>query len=692
METAEIKADSTDNGDGGTIIVWSDLYTTTRGSYYARGGANGGNGGFVETSSAGVLDFVGSFVNTSAAYGTSGVWLLDPATITVDAAMAGTINVAVSNVSLVADDSITFAADINMVNAGVGLSAEASTITMNNQSITTNGGHVTFTATGDGGSGNNRGQIDINNGEITTGGGNIAFTATGDGGNGANRGQIKINNSEFTTGGGGISFTATGNGGSGNNRGGMSLNTTDILTSGGSVSLVATYSGGSGNNRGEVSINNSDVDATGGGSGGSFVLTENGATWTGTDSQLADLFGNSNTFETTANGGSITISGRIIGGNNNCFAAGGTSCLVSGGPAIIYITITANSDSKFYGELDPVLTYDLSGGSLQTGDAVLLSRDAGENVGTYWIDYALTNTSGTTYEITYNGAFFEIIPADLVISANNVTKTYGDWHFFNGTEFTADGLKFSDTVNSVNLGSLGQLPITPVGDYTIFAGGATGSGLSNYNITYNTGTLQITPASLTITAWDAEKDYGNTHVFGSDYTVSGLKNFDRVFSVSLDSDGAPAPALPGDYDITASNASGFGLRNYDITYVNGVLTVNPPTNSGPVVKFDSLGRPVLSFANNTLVLDSAFEPFETRVMTTDVNMSTRGPGPAPMTVAQLAAIETAAGGEDGDMDAIAEQLAGIETAAGGDDDETGMVDPDIQCANVFLEGGSCEIE
>ena len=55
-----------------------------------------------------------------------------------------------------------------------------------------------------------------------------------------------------------------------------------------------------------------------------------------------------------------------------------------------------------------------------------------------------------------------------------------------------------------------------------------------------------------------------------------LANGDSVDSVSLASDGAAATAsvAGGPYAITASAATGTGLANYDITYVDGSLTVD----------------------------------------------------------------------------------------------------------------------
>ena len=81
--TAEIRADGTANGDGGKVILWSDEYTGFFGEVTALGGAKGGNGGFVETSSKNNLQAFGA-VNASASKGSAGMWLMDPGNITID--------------------------------------------------------------------------------------------------------------------------------------------------------------------------------------------------------------------------------------------------------------------------------------------------------------------------------------------------------------------------------------------------------------------------------------------------------------------------------------------------------------------------------------------------------------------------------------------------------------------------------
>ena len=77
-----IKADAVNGGDGGKVIVWADNTTRAYGSISARGGVNGGNGGFVETSGKNYLDFQG-IADLRAPHGSVGTLLLDPSNITI---------------------------------------------------------------------------------------------------------------------------------------------------------------------------------------------------------------------------------------------------------------------------------------------------------------------------------------------------------------------------------------------------------------------------------------------------------------------------------------------------------------------------------------------------------------------------------------------------------------------------------
>lgn len=83
---AVLNASAIHSGDGGVISVWSDANTEAHGNFYAQGGSTGGHGGLIETSSHAYLDVNNSHVDTSAAKGQSGIWLLDPADLTISSA------------------------------------------------------------------------------------------------------------------------------------------------------------------------------------------------------------------------------------------------------------------------------------------------------------------------------------------------------------------------------------------------------------------------------------------------------------------------------------------------------------------------------------------------------------------------------------------------------------------------------
>ena len=126
------------------------------------------------------------------------------------------------------------------------------------------------------------------------------------------------------------------------------------------------------------------------------------------------------------------------------------------------------------------------------------------------------------------------------------------------------------------------------GPYAIVASGATGSGLSNYTITYDnapTG-LTVTPAALTLTASDQSKLINTTLTFnGTEYTASGLHNGETVGTVGLTSSGAVSTAGNGNYaiNITPNLYSGgtFNGANYNVTLVAGNLDVTGTLPSPP---------------------------------------------------------------------------------------------------------------
>ncbi|HEY9063422.1 MAG TPA: MBG domain-containing protein, partial [Burkholderiaceae bacterium] len=188
-----------------------------------------------------------------------------------------------------------------------------------------------------------------------------------------------------------------------------------------------------------------------------------------------------------------------------------------------------------------------------------------------------TVTASSGYALAYNGSgTIAVAPKPLTVQAGDASHVYGDRLTFAGSEFSSSGLVNGDAVSSVTLASSGAAGTASVGRYAITPSGAIGSGLSNYSITYVDGSLSVTPRLLTIQASDASHVYGDRLVFaGTEFGSSGLVNGDAVSFVTLASNGAAGTAGVGRYAITPSGATGSGLSNYSITYVDGSLSVTP---------------------------------------------------------------------------------------------------------------------
>ena len=91
---ATIDASATDQGDGGKVVLWSDVHnadsvTRVNGSIKAEAGPNGGDGGKVETSGH-VLNVDDIQVQNNAPAGEGGTWLLDPYDVTISSGATAT--------------------------------------------------------------------------------------------------------------------------------------------------------------------------------------------------------------------------------------------------------------------------------------------------------------------------------------------------------------------------------------------------------------------------------------------------------------------------------------------------------------------------------------------------------------------------------------------------------------------------
>jgi CSLREA domain-containing protein len=179
-----------------------------------------------------------------------------------------------------------------------------------------------------------------------------------------------------------------------------------------------------------------------------------------------------------------------------------------------------------------------------------------------------------------------VIPAALVITAENKSKSYGA--AMPALTFTASGFVNGDT--PAVLTTLPTLATTAtasshVGNYPITASGATAT--SDYTITYVPGTLAVTPAALQITAENKSKVYG-APIVALTAIYEGLVNGDTPASlntpVSLTTTVTAASSV-GSYPITVSGAAD---PDYTITHVPGTYSVSPAPLS---IKADDKSKP-----------------------------------------------------------------------------------------------------
>jgi hypothetical protein len=233
------------------------------------------------------------------------------------------------------------------------------------------------------------------------------------------------------------------------------------------------------------------------------------------------------------------------------------------------LSVTADAKTKIYGAADPAFTVTYSGFVNSETPAVLggtlaFTRAPGTNVGSYLI--TPSGLASGNYAITFNTGLLSITQAGLSITADAKTKTYGAVD----PAFTASYAGFVNGETPAALGgtlTFTRAPGTNVGGYLITPSGQT-SG--NYNITFNTGTLTITKAALSVTADAKTKFYGATDpAFTVAYSgfVSGETS--AVLGGTLTFTRAPGENV-GSYLITPS---GLTSGNYTISFNTGSLSI-----------------------------------------------------------------------------------------------------------------------
>jgi len=253
-------------------------------------------------------------------------------------------------------------------------------------------------------------------------------------------------------------------------------------------------------------------------------------------------------------------------------------------------TITAIYQEKTYGESVPFDGTEFTAEGLVDGESVASATlacdgadtlaDAGHYEITIADAVAGPGTNLANYTITYESGTMAVKVKELVVTAADQMKTYGETFTFTGHEFTSVGLVGSQSIAWVNLNCEGASAKAGVGDYNILLSDAVagpGTKLTNYAIICRSGMMTVAKRPLTIKAVDQQKTYGESFAFtGTEFIADGLTGTDSIVSVTLVSDGAVTTANPGYYDILVSHAvpgNLTDLTNYEVGYQSGTLVV-----------------------------------------------------------------------------------------------------------------------
>jgi fibronectin-binding autotransporter adhesin len=612
---ARIDASATSQGDGGKVVLWSDRYTAFQGDIAARGGASGGNGGRVETSSHDSLQAFGA-VDASASRGTAGQWLLDPFDVTI-AATNGNVSQVGGDFTATGSPATIDVATINAaLNAGTavtvdtsGAGAEAGNITVSSAIAKTAGATTSLTL-------NATGAIAVNAG-ISSSSNQLAVNLNAAGGAVSGTGAINTNGGLLTinaaSGSGTLSGVISGSGGLTKTGAGttiLSANNTfsgpTTITAGvlqlGAGGTTGALGSGAVTNDGTLVFNRSNalqitnaIDGTGSlllTGGGTLTLAGNRTYSGGTTISNGTLQTSGNTAAGTgtvtlgdANTGSSNVAWRIAGANQPTnsivVSSSGTGTVTlggyTGGTFTIYqgdmqinrdiILLDGTGDrSSFYGILSG------TGNITVTGTRVTFGNNGNTDSG------VLTINPGSVLQIDANAA----------VRSNSAIVNNGVLRLNPSSGATAPVIQAYSGNGATNAITGGAVDLSigfndASGNYSgVISNGAAavsitkiGNGtqvLSGNNV--YTGTTTVAAGTLQV------GNNGTTGRLGTGaVTVNGTLVFDRSDTVNLSTLASNAAGISGTGNVTALIGGGFTVdRGITLTGANSRILLEAGKN------------------------------------------------------------------------------------------------------------------
>ncbi|MBX3635783.1 MAG: filamentous hemagglutinin N-terminal domain-containing protein [Rubrivivax sp.] len=634
---ALLDASARRQGDGGTVVVWSDGDTRFEGRIAARGGAGGGDGGQVEVSGRQRLGFDGDVMaSAGAAGGRAGMLLLDPQNLVIDGASGSstlpsadtpgdyTVRASAVNRQLVNGTSVTLQATQDLtLTAGTVVDARAT-------SGATPGAGLTLTAGRDIAL---NGLVILNDGAFNASAGG-RFTQAADG--------------AVATGSGAIAVTAAGN-----------VAASNLLTSGavtlrstaGSVNVSRAVSGLAGRG-GALTIEGRGGVTLGAGAlvGAATLTSAQGAVDTG--AATLDAAG-----AIALTGASVTTGALITPAAVTVTSGGAVSLGAVAGAAGTVDAQTAKAQGLTIATPGAVT---LGGAALGAGGLTVHGASAGDRAGAVGLGAASVFSDG-----------------DVTVRASAITLA--------AAGIASGGALALDAGGALATGS-GKLQST--GAMTLAAGGTAalgdGGAESGAALTIDGGTLQLDGALRSTAAVQLQAAQGialNRNVNAASFAATAGAGFTQAAGSAV---AAGAVTIASTGTLAASNLIATGAVN--LTSSQGAVTVSGALASGAdrtdrIASLQASGRDGVTLGGGALVagtttLSSAQGAVTTTAATLDsvgavtINGTSVATGalvtPAAVTVASAGAVSLGAvAAADGTVGASSLPAAGLVVATPG---------------------------
>lgn len=255
-------------------------------------------------------------------------------------------------------------------------------------------------------------------------------------------------------------------------------------------------------------------------------------------------------------------------------------------PLMVRVNVTRDSvaesapyvyaeDDIYYGDsLFEVLTYGARcEGTWSISDSVLglIDTNAVLPAGKHTLDMMFTPTSGL-YQTASVVARFTILPRPITLGSGSAEKVYdGDVlseqtvSVVSGSFVGTDSFTYSNFANLISADSI---------ENTFSYAPASGTSLSNYNISVQTGSLIVRPRPITLSSATATKVYDGSPLSQPTVTVSS-GSFVGVDGFVYSNFASITEAGTVENTFNYAPALGVTLSNYNVTVEYGQLTVEP---------------------------------------------------------------------------------------------------------------------